>query len=91
MLHHHERWDGHGYPANLSGEQIPFGARIVLVADAYDAMLSDRVYRPMMTREAAVEELTRCAGTQFDPAIVEAFLAGLAHEWVPEAPALRAV
>jgi diguanylate cyclase (GGDEF)-like protein len=92
VLHHHERWDGHGYPANLSGEQIPFGARIVLVADAYDAMLSDRVYRPMMTREAAVEELTRCAGTQFDPAIVEAFLEGLAHEWgVPQAAALHAV
>ena len=92
VLHHHERWDGHGYPANLSGEQIPFGARIVLVADAYDAMLSDRVYRPMMTREAAIQELTRCAGTQFDPAIVEAFLEGLAHEWgVPEPTALHAV
>jgi diguanylate cyclase (GGDEF)-like protein len=81
VLHHHERWDGHGYPANLAGEQIPLGARIVLVADAYDAMLSDRVYRPMMTREAAVEELVCCAGTQFDPAIVATFLDGVASEW----------
>ncbi len=81
VLHHHERWDGHGYPGNLAGEQIPFGARILLVADAYDAMLSDRVYRPMMTQEAAVEELVRCAGTQFDASIVEAFLSGLSEDW----------
>jgi diguanylate cyclase (GGDEF)-like protein len=80
VLHHHERWDGHGYPANLAGEQIPLGARLILVADAYDAMLSDRVYRPMMTSEAAVEELMRCAGTQFDPTVVETFLSGLAAE-----------
>jgi diguanylate cyclase (GGDEF)-like protein len=92
VLHHHERWDGHGYPGNLSGEQIPLGARIVLVADAYDAMLSDRVYRPMMTQEAACQELTRCAGSQFDPAVVEAFLEGLAADWnVARPPALRAV
>ncbi|MBV8081031.1 MAG: diguanylate cyclase [Actinobacteria bacterium] len=82
VLHHHERWDGLGYPANLSGEQIPLGARIILVADAFDAMLSDRVYRPMMTPEAGIEELNRCAGTQFDPQIVEAFVDGLASDWV---------
>ena len=81
MLHHHERWDGHGYPGNLAGEQIPFGARILFVADAYDAMLSDRVYRPMMTQDAAVEELARCAGTQFDASVVETFLGGLSSDW----------
>jgi diguanylate cyclase (GGDEF)-like protein len=77
VLHHHERWDGHGYPANLTAEQIPIGSRIILVADAYDAMLSDRVYRPMMTPEAGIAELSRCAGTQFDPHVVEVFLEGL--------------
>ena len=92
VLHHHERWDGHGYPANLAGEQIPIGARIILVADAYDAMLSDRVYRPMMTTEATVAELARCAGTQFDPLIVETFLDGLAADWnATVRPALAAV
>lgn len=89
---HHERWDGNGYPANLSGEQIPLGARILLVADAYDAMLSDRIYRPMMTQEAGVAELARCAGSQFDPHVVETFLDGLATNWTtPSKPILRAV
>jgi len=92
VLHHHERWDGNGYPANLSGEQIPLGARILLVADAYDAMLSDRIYRPMMSQEAGVEELARCAGSQFDPTVVETFLEGLATGWAASSkPVLRAV
>ena len=91
VLHHHERWDGHGYPANLAGEQIPLGARIILVADAYDAMLSDRAYRPMMTHDAGVEELNRCAGTQFDPMVVETFVGGLATEWSYRTPELSAV
>jgi diguanylate cyclase (GGDEF)-like protein len=86
VLHHHERWDGDGYPSNLAGEQIPIGSRIILVADAYDAMLSDRVYRASMTPEAAVDELTRCAGSQFDPVVVEVFLEGLATERVPAPP-----
>ncbi len=86
VLHHHERWDGHGYPENLSGEQIPIGSRIILVADAYDAMLSDRTYRPSLSPEAAVDELARCAGTQFDPVVVEIFLEGLATKGIVPVP-----
>ena len=73
VLHHHERWDGAGYPDGLRGEQIPLGARIIFVTDAYDAMTSDRVYRAARSPEAALAELRRCAGTQFDPGIVAAF------------------
>ena len=67
VLHHHERWDGTGYPAGLDGEAIPLGARIILVADAFDAMTNDRVYRRKLTVEAALAELEDCSGTQFDP------------------------
>jgi len=73
VLHHHERWDGAGYPDGLCGEQIPLGARIIFVTDAYDAMTSDRIYRPRRSSQAALAELERCAGTQFDPDIVAAF------------------
>lgn len=73
ILHHHERWDGAGYPDRLAGEGIPLGARVLLVADAYDAMTTDRVYSVRLTHEAAIRELERCAGTQFDPAVVAAF------------------
>jgi diguanylate cyclase (GGDEF)-like protein/putative nucleotidyltransferase with HDIG domain len=73
VLHHHERWDGNGYPSGLSRYEIPLGARIIFVADAFDAMTSDRVYRRAISRDAAVAELARCAGTQFDPAVVDAF------------------
>jgi diguanylate cyclase (GGDEF)-like protein/putative nucleotidyltransferase with HDIG domain len=73
VLHHHERWDGAGYPDGLRGEQILLGARIIFVTDAYDAMTSDRIYRPKRSSEAALAELERCAGTQFDPGIVAAF------------------
>ncbi|HET6945221.1 MAG TPA: diguanylate cyclase [Gaiellaceae bacterium] len=72
VLHHHERWDGSGYPHRLHGEEIPFGSRIIFVADAYDAMTSERVYRDALSPEEALEELSRCAGTQFDPAVVDA-------------------
>jgi diguanylate cyclase (GGDEF)-like protein len=72
VLHHHERWDGHGYPAGLTAEQIPLAARIVLVADAYDAMTSDRIYRRPLPHARAIAELERCAGTQFDPDAVNA-------------------
>src|SRR5712692_11601568 len=74
VLHHHERWDGAGYPDGLRGEQIPLGARIIFVTDAYDAMTSDRIYRPKRSSQAALGELERCAGTQFDPGIVAAFV-----------------
>jgi diguanylate cyclase (GGDEF)-like protein len=73
VLHHHERWDGAGYPDGLAGEEIPLGARIIFVTDAYDAMTSDRRYRPKRSADAALAELRRCAGTQFDPGIVAAF------------------
>ena len=72
VLHHHERWDGSGYPDGVGGEEIPLGARIIFVADAYDAMTSDRVYRGRLTDDEAIAELDRCSGTQFDPEIVAA-------------------
>ncbi len=72
VLHHHERWDGTGYPDALGGEEIPLGARIIFVADAYDAMTSDRVYRGRLTDDEAIAELARCSGTQFDPEVVAA-------------------
>jgi diguanylate cyclase (GGDEF)-like protein/putative nucleotidyltransferase with HDIG domain len=80
VLHHHERWDGAGYPDGKNGEEIPLGARIIFVADAFDAMTSDRVYRPKRSSEEALAELERCAGTQFDPSIVAAFAEEVATE-----------
>jgi putative nucleotidyltransferase with HDIG domain len=71
VRHHHEYWDGKGYPAGLKGEEIPLLARILCVADSYEAMTADRPYRKGRTAAEAVEELNRCAGTQFDPAVVE--------------------
>ena len=79
VLHHHERWDGAGYPNRLAGDQIPLGARIIFVADAYDAMTSDRAYSQAMSQREALAELERCAGTQFDPTVVRA----LAEELLP--------
>jgi diguanylate cyclase (GGDEF)-like protein/putative nucleotidyltransferase with HDIG domain len=73
VLHHHERWDGAGYPNGMRGEESPLGARIIFVVDAYDAMTSDRVYRARRSHEEALAELRRCSGTQFDPLIVDAF------------------
>ena len=72
VLKHHERIDGRGYPEGLKGEQIPIESSILAVGDAFEAMISDRVYRPGIGEEAAREELRRCAGTQFDPRVVEA-------------------
>ncbi len=74
VLAHHERWDGGGYPRGLAGEEVPLGARIFMVADAFDAMTSDRVYRSAMPAEEALAEILRHSGTQFDPASVKAFL-----------------
>jgi HD-GYP domain-containing protein (c-di-GMP phosphodiesterase class II) len=70
----HERWDGTGYPDGLAGEQIPLGARILFACDAYEAMLTTRPYRGALTREQAVGELRRVAGSQLDPAVVEALV-----------------
>ncbi|MDQ3934832.1 MAG: diguanylate cyclase [Actinomycetota bacterium] len=80
VLAHHERPDGQGYPHGLSGAEIPLEARILAVADAYEAMTSDRVYRPALTAQAAREELQRCAGSQFDGRVVEAFMGVLDRE-----------
>jgi putative two-component system response regulator len=74
---HHERWDGTGYPDGLRGREIPIGARIVAVADSYDAMTHDRPYRPRLSTDEARAELVRHRGTQFDPEIVDLFLAAL--------------
>ncbi|HEX6988822.1 MAG TPA: HD domain-containing phosphohydrolase [Bacillota bacterium] len=80
---HHERYDGTGYPRGLSGEEIRVEARILAVVDAYDAMTSTRPYRRARRREDAVAELRRCAGHQFDPRIVEVFLASLGGDGLP--------
>ena len=73
VRYHHERWDGHGYPDGLAGDEIPKGARIFAVADALDAMTTDRPYRPRLTWEDAVDEILRESGHQFDPQVVSAF------------------
>jgi diguanylate cyclase (GGDEF)-like protein/putative nucleotidyltransferase with HDIG domain len=74
VLHHHEQWDGTGYPLGLSGEDIPLGARILSVAESYDYMISERNYQGKMTMEMAIEELRRCSGTCFDPRITTVFI-----------------
>jgi putative nucleotidyltransferase with HDIG domain len=72
VRHHHERWDGGGYPDGLRGEDIPLAARILFVADAYDAMTTGRLYRAGLKHSQALDELDRCAGSQFDPLVVTA-------------------
>ncbi len=82
VRHHHERFDGYGYPDGLSGEDIPIGSRLILVIDAFDAMTSDRPYRQAMPVADAAKELVSCSGSQFDPRVVRAFLlilCGLGH------------
>lgn len=74
ILHHHERWDGKGYPGGLKGEEIPLLSRIITVVDSHDVMVHDRPYHKAMSHEMAVEELLRCSGTQFDPQLVSVFL-----------------
>lgn len=74
VKHHHERYDGQGYPSGLSGKNIPLIARIIAIADAYDAMTNPRSYRRAMPRNEALAEIKRCAGTQFDPDLVDAFI-----------------
>ncbi len=76
VLHHHERWDGAGYPHRLGGENIPIEARLLGVADAFDAMTSMRAYRPALSVAQALAELERCAGSQFDPELAETFVDG---------------
>jgi HD-GYP domain-containing protein (c-di-GMP phosphodiesterase class II) len=75
VLYHQEMYDGSGYPAGLCGKEIPLGARIFAVADTYDAMTSTRPYRDALSHQEALEEIVAHAGTQFDPEVVEAFVA----------------
>ena len=76
VLHHHERYDGKGYPGGLKGEDIPMGARLIAVADAFDTMTTDRSYRPALTVDYTISELYGCSGTQFCPVALEAFVSG---------------
>jgi HD-GYP domain-containing protein (c-di-GMP phosphodiesterase class II) len=77
ILHHHERLDGRGYPGRLRGNEIPLGSRVITVADSYDALTTNRPYRGGRSRAEALAELQRCAGTQFDAQVVNAFGAAL--------------
>jgi len=73
VLHHHERWNGGGYPGNLRGSDIPLGSRIIAVADSFDALTTTRPYRTARTEDEAIREIVRCSGTQFNSEIVNAF------------------
>ncbi|GAI25714.1 unnamed protein product, partial [marine sediment metagenome] len=73
ILHHHERYDGNGYPSGLKGENIPLEARILAIADAYDAITSPRPYHKQLSPQQALDELKCCAGTQFDPELLDVF------------------
>jgi HD-GYP domain-containing protein (c-di-GMP phosphodiesterase class II) len=84
VLFHHERWDGGGYPSGLRGHAIPLEARVLAVADAFDAMVSTRPYRHALPVERALGEVRACAGTQFDPDVADVFL----HIWGAPAPAV---
>ena len=94
VRHHHERFNGRGYPNGKKGGEIPLGARVLAVADAYDAMTSDRPYRPALSKDKAIAELKANSGTQFDPQVVQAFLTALEEkerekQAVKEAPRPR--
>lgn len=95
VRHGHERWDGAGYPDHLAGEEIPLTSRIVFICDAYDAMTSDRPYRPAMSPDEAIRELRAGAGTQFDPQVVQSLLTALGEDeeevsWPPRETRERA-
>jgi HD-GYP domain-containing protein (c-di-GMP phosphodiesterase class II) len=77
---HHERWDGNGYPLGLKAQDIPLFARIISVADTYDAMTSDRAYRKALPHDVATREICDCAGTQFDPEVADNFLDAIAED-----------
>jgi HD-GYP domain-containing protein (c-di-GMP phosphodiesterase class II) len=80
VRHHHERFDGKGYPDGIAGEDIPLGARILAVADSYEAMMSDRPYRKALPVVEAVKEIETNAGTQFDPVVVKAFMEAIVEQ-----------
>ncbi len=91
IKHHHEHWDGSGYPHGLAGEEIPFGSRLILVADAYDAITTERSYRAATSPEQAIVELRRNAGIQFDPKVVAALEAHLERAGLVSAAGLAEV
>ena len=91
VLFHHERWDGRGYPTGRSAGEIPLGARLLAVVDAFDAITSDRPYRRAQSQEVAVAELDRCAGSQFDPDVTRVFLHAWADGEIAVAPRAAAV
>jgi len=74
IFHHHERWDGTGYPDGLKGDEIPLLSRIISIVDAYDVMTAGRPYKNAMTKEEALKEIEECAGSQFDPELAENFI-----------------
>jgi len=78
VRHHHERWDGQGYPKGVAGKHIPLGARIILIADTIDAMTTDRPYRKRLPLDLVVAELQKCKGTQFDPQLIDVVVASVA-------------
>ena len=80
MHYHHERWDGKGYPFGLKGEEIPWVARVISVADTFDAMVSTRPYRKGIDPKLAYEEIVKNRGTQFDPVVVDAFIQAFQKE-----------
>ena len=84
ILHHHERWDGGGYPEGLKGEEISIEARILAISDSFEAVTSTRPYRAALCSEKAIKELRRCAGSQFDHELVEVFI-GIIEAGLPEA------
>ncbi len=90
ILHHHERFDGSGYPDGLAGSDIPVASRMLLVTDAFDAMTNDRPYRKALPVAAAIEELKQNSGTQFDPAVVAAFLGLLERQGDRAVPLIAA-
>ena len=84
VRHHHEKYDGSGYPDNKKGGEIPLIARIISVADAFDAMTSNRHYRKALSHETALNELQACSGQQFDPHVVDAFFAAYSRGEIAE-------
>src|SRR4029450_8812251 len=95
VRHHHENWDGTGYPAGIQGTQIPIGARILSVVDCFDALTSDRPYRPALSDDEAVKILMQRRGTMYDPMVVDTFvrirkelIAGFEHAPLPVAKAI---
>lgn len=90
VAHHHERWDGTGYPARLAGDEIPLASRAIAIVDAFDAMTEPRGYAPVRTRDEAREEILRGAGTQFDPALTTVFVREVLTDDRRESAALSA-